>query len=184
LVDVIVSLYLVRHDKVSLKGVCYGQSNVALSVPAFKTAIKLKPFLPTEPTTVVSSHLSRCWELAKCCYTENVRKCPEISEIDFGDWEQKAWQDISRQALDEWAETPLDFQFPNGDSIASFRKRVLTQYKKDQDDDQTTVWFTHAGVIRLILAEFSGEPWLNLLSKPVDYGSVWRLRNGTFGQIN
>ena len=46
------------------------------------------------------------------------------SEISFGDWENKLWDQIPRTSIDEWAKSPHHFCPPGGESFLSFRKRV------------------------------------------------------------
>lgn len=167
------TLQLVRHDKTTAEGRCYGRSNVRLAVTPETTLAFLRHQLPKEPEHIFTSPLFRCAALAKACYPHRtVEHDTRLQEVDFGDWEGTAWQDIDRSAIDQWARTPTQMQFPNGESLDQFRTRLDAIWKHLSSLTGNRVVFTHAGVIRYFLALSHGQPWQQFLQHPIDYGSV------------
>jgi alpha-ribazole phosphatase len=105
-------------------------------------------------------------------------------EVNFGDWENTPWDSIPREEIDTWSQTPLNFTFPNGESIREFKERVTLSTQQLLNTSGTTVVVTHAGVMRLMLSLASNTSWKNLLKTPMPFASVWLIENGTYGQIN
>ncbi|EAR08120.1 alpha-ribazole phosphatase family protein [Reinekea blandensis] len=170
-----VTLYLVRHDRVHAPGICYGQTDLASEVPYAETANRLRAQLPAQPDVIVTSPLQRCAKLAQAIYPANpVQADDRWQEVNFGTWEGQRWDDLPRDAIDAWAQTPTDFEFPEGESLHAFRERV-TSALNELPQDQTVVVITHAGVIRLCRALLLGQSWQQELSTPVHYASISRL---------
>ena len=92
-------LILVRHPAPEVaSGICYGSSDVAVA-PHILAAARagLRASLPAN-IPLDTSPLLRCAELASQLandiqashYTQDAR----LMEMDFGDWELRAWHDI------------------------------------------------------------------------------------------
>lgn len=166
-------IYLVRHDQVNAKGQCYGQSDLEAAVDYTTSAEKLLCQLPASPDYIVTSPLKRCAQLALACFPQqHININDELKELNFGDWELKRWGDIERSQIDQWSATPTNFQFPNGESLAQFDQRVQQMYHALQQQTGDCCVFTHAGVIRRMLALHADEPWQDWLQQPVPFASV------------
>lgn len=114
-------IHLIRHPPVCVPaGTCYGRSDVALSEAPEALGAALRSRLP-ERFTLISSPLSRCLALARTLGEPLLE--PDFMEIDFGTWELQRFDDIGREAIDAWAQDPLGFTPPGGESVESMAKR-------------------------------------------------------------
>jgi alpha-ribazole phosphatase len=147
------TLWLLRHARVLIEaGVCYGHLNVPADTQAtFDCATRLAGSLP-EGITIVSSPLQRCEQLApvllglrpNLAYKTDSR----LQEMDFGQWEGRAWAAIPKSELDAWTSNFADYPAgKTGESVARFMARIASAFD-EIDTDQHTLWITHAGVIR------------------------------------
>ncbi len=152
-----VTFWLVRHAQPCIApGVCYG----ALDVPADaratdQAAANLALVLP-QNARVITSPLQRCEQLAQAlcvkrpdlAYTTDAR----LVEMNFGEWEGVPWADIPRAALDAWTADFGNHQFGGAESANDVLLRVAGVWRETQADTSagrcSTIWITHAGVIR------------------------------------
>ena len=87
---------LIRHTSVAVSpGICYGNSDVDVSPSFEKEAKQVLSKLQHIPfDAVYSSPLSRCRKQACYCgFTEPIIDT-RLLELNFGDWEMKAWSEI------------------------------------------------------------------------------------------
>jgi alpha-ribazole phosphatase len=174
-------VYLIRHDQVALAGVCYGQSDVDSTIPYAHSAQKIKSFFKQNVKRVYSSPLKRCSLLAEQLFTEiPINYEPLLKEVNFGQWEQQSWSGIPRQQIDDWAQNPTNFQFPEGEHLAQFYQRVESFWGGFGDNHEDVCVVTHAGVIRLLLSLGLSCPWHDCLSLPVPFLSVIELNHQSF----
>src|SRR5262249_5636844 len=85
----------------------------------------------------------------------------ELSEIDFGDFEGRPYQEIERLYPEEyrmWMEQPTKMTFPGGESFADLARRVLKFMSAlpGKHAKQTVLIVAHGGVNRIILANALG----------------------------
>jgi alpha-ribazole phosphatase len=158
-----VQLYLIRHPQPEIEaGICYGRSDLPLRTPW--TAETLRERLPAG-ASVISSPLQRCASFASAL-SPDFRTDGRLTELDFGAWEMQAWDRIPREQIDAWTADPLGFNGHGGESVAQMQLRVRqTLADLDGGDCGACVWVTHAGVMKLVLAELLGLPqdeWLSL----------------------
>jgi alpha-ribazole phosphatase len=157
-----VQLYLIRHPQPEVApGLCYGRTDLALRAPwsVDGVARRLPAGLP-----VVSSPLRRCAEFA-AALSPHATMDPRLTELDFGAWEMQAWDDIPRAQIDAWNADPLGFKGHGGESVAQMQARVRHALADLEGDCRSCVWVTHAGVMKLVLAELLALPqdeWLSL----------------------
>lgn len=153
-------LFLIRHPQPEITpGICYGRSDLPLRQPW--SADALRAYLPAG-VPVVSSPLQRCRALA-AALASNYRIDERLTELDFGVWEMQAWDDIPRAQIDAWAADPLGFRAHGGESVAQMQARVRQALAGLDGHD--CVWITHAGVMKLVLAELlalAQDEWLSL----------------------
>lgn len=152
-------LYLIRHPQPEVApGICYGRSDLPLRQPWSAQALRAR--LPAG-VPLVSSPLQRCTELA-AALTPDFQIDERLTELDFGDWEMRAWDDIPRAQIDAWSADPLGFRGHGGESVAQMQARVRQALAALEDD---CAWVTHAGVMKLVLAELlalAQDEWLSL----------------------
>lgn len=165
-------LYLIRHPRpLVAPGLCYGRLDVEAENPA-AVATRLQACLPAG-VPVWSSPLRRCLELAQALHP--APKVDErLAEIDFGDWEGRAWDEIPRAEIDAWAADVAGYTPPGGESPRQLQARVLDFVASLAVDEAVVV--THAGVMRTLLAADHGLPPERWYELEFAYGSltVWQ----------
>lgn len=172
-------LYLIRHTKPKIAcGFCYGQTDleVADDYPKALTALQQK-FANLNVSVVYSSPLQRCQRLAADLFSKTAITDVRLMEVNFGLWEMMAWQDVAKQALDDWAADIVHFTPPNGESLFDLDQRVdaffqalCTQIPPSKDKKVAII--AHAGVIRCLLSALMKMPLTAHLHWQIDYGSV------------
>lgn len=173
-------VYLVRHTAPKVEsGVCYGRSDVELA-DSFNTEFcLLKPKLDCLVAPLVfTSPLQRCLTLAQKTVEHfnftQVQTDKRLQELNFGDWELRPWREIPQGIVGEWTDEHINQAPPNGESYADLHiraKAFLVDLAKDQNSKQALV-FTHAGVIRALVADALNVPLREASRVEVDYGSV------------
>ena len=184
-------IYLIRHTKTdTLKGLCYGQSDVGLADTFFEEAFELKNKLPKFKANshFFSSPLSRCVKLAEKL-SDKVTNDDRLIELDFGDWESRRFDDIDADDLEAWTNSFVYVSPPNGESFNDLCQRVGCFWQEvvqgmDPEIEQVFI-ITHAGVIRALLAYILKLPPANAFQFKVDLGSVHKLQYvGSYTYIN
>ena len=176
-------IYLIRHTKTdTLKGLCYGQSDVALAKSFLEDAQQLQQKLPVLNANglLFSSPLTRCVRLAEK-FSDKVTTDVRLLELDFGDWESKSFNDIDVSALQQWTDNFVHAAPPNGESFielcdraGSFWQDLVGEFSPLSDQ---ILIITHAGVIRALLAHILKLPPANAFQFRVDLGSVHKLQH-------
>lgn len=169
-------IYLVRHTTPKIeKGVCYGQSDIDLVDSYAEEISKIKAAINTVNPEIYSSPLKRCTILAKS-FNENIILDNRLKEVNFGDWELKAWDDIDAKDLNVWM---ADFVFetpPNGESYIALSKRANESFNSISNQSASNkIIVAHAGVIRAIVAKLIGIDLKDSFSIKLDYGHVIKI---------
>lgn len=170
-------VFLIRHPRPLIEaGICYGQLDVDSEDP-LPIAARLKSSLPQD-TLVISSPLHRARQLAEALDPQ-ARIDARLSEINFGDWEGRAWDDIDRVSLDAWAADVLDFTPPGGESVASLQRRAI-DFAASLDNINTpcVALVTHAGIIRALIGYWQQLPVEDWTQLKFDFGSVTEIEIG------
>jgi alpha-ribazole phosphatase len=179
-----VDIYLIRHTKTdTLKGLCYGQSDVALAESFLEEARQLQHKLPELKANYLlfSSPLTRCVKLAEQL-SESVITDARLSELDFGEWESRRFDEIDTAVLQQWTDNFVDIAPPNGESFLDLCQRAgsfwqdVVHGSTHPKSDQILI-ITHAGVIRALLAHILQLPPANAFQFRVDLGSVHKLQH-------
>ncbi len=170
-------LFLIRHPLPAVAtGTCYGATDLPLAEHPAELAAHLRTLLP-DHLPLYSSPLQRCRLLAEQLHAQP-RFDERLREIDFGDWEMQPWDALDRTLLDAWAADPFHFVPPGGEGVAALRARVRAFLDERRQD---AVLVAHAGVIKVCVAELTGETdWFGLR---FDYGSVTLIENGAMRAI-
>jgi alpha-ribazole phosphatase len=172
-----VQVFLIRHPRPLVEpGVCYGRLDVDCADPQL-VAERLQ--LPAA-TTILSSPLRRARRLAEALAVParvEVQLDARLSEIDFGDWEGRRWDDIDRAAIDDWAADVLNFTPPRGESVADLQRRVvdLAGELAATCGVPHVALVTHAGVIRALLGHWRGLPTAEWTQLKCDFGSCTQI---------
>jgi alpha-ribazole phosphatase len=173
-------IYLIRHTQTDTeKGLCYGQSDVALSPNFTEEALQLQKKLPelNEGCSVFSSPLSRCLMLAET-FSKMVKTDDRLLELDFGDWENVYFDHVDPDVIKHWTDNFVDVGPPKGESFADLYRRASSFWQElvALDLEQVVV-VTHAGVIRALLAHILQLPLANAFQFRIDSGSVHKLQH-------
>ena len=158
-------VFLIRHTRPQLAaGICYGQLDVACEDP-LPVARQLRAQIPCD-TPIFCSPLKRARVLAEALGKPyGMTPCIDarLSEISFGAWEGKPWEDIDRAALDMWAADVLHFVPPGGESVAQLRARVIAFAETLRLPRLAIV--AHAGVMKTLCGywqKLPSEDWTQL----------------------
>lgn len=154
-------LIFLRHTKpYAPEGLCYGRTDLALAPGFGQAAQRLCDALPPV-NTVISSPLSRCRVLAQTIAKNrdlSIKIDYDLIEMDFGAWENTLWGAIDRTELDTWADDFFHAKPHGGESVSMLQDRVRSALTRL--DNSTTLWVSHAGVYRALMAETDHlDPW-------------------------
>ena len=174
-------IYVIRHSRPDIReDVCYGQSEVKLLQWHFERTIKRlqSQVLINRNTTLYSSPSKRCVQLARALSKApcRIRVDHRLSELDFGDWEMKLWEDIDDTELLGWGSDYVFNKIPGGESYHQLYERVCDfwQYLVRENPDEAVVC-THGGVIKAILTHILDMPVNNSFSFQLRYGDTFRI---------
>lgn len=176
-------IYLIRHTKTdTCKGLCYGQSDVALAESFPEEARRLQQKLPVLKANsfAFSSPLTRCVQLAERL-SDNVATDARLLELDFGDWEGRRFDDIDTDVLQQWTDDFVHTAPPGGESFIDLCRRAGSFWQDvvhgTHPASEQLLIITHAGVIRALLAHVLKLPPANAFQFRVDVGSVHKLQH-------
>jgi probable phosphomutase (TIGR03848 family) len=111
---------------------------------------------------IYSSPLERCRETAEPAAARlglsvNVR--PALGEVRFGEWTGRTLAQLRRTRL--WRQVqlaPSNVRFPGGESFLDVQRRAVDELLRivETHPEQLVAVFSHADVIKLVLAHFAG----------------------------
>ncbi|WP_411725361.1 alpha-ribazole phosphatase [Methyloglobulus sp.] len=174
-------IYLIRHTKTeTVTGLCYGQSDVALADSFVAEARLIHKKLPdlSPDCLIISSPLTRCVQLAET-FLKPIETDARLQEVNFGDWENRRFDEIDTNLLKNWAENFVTISPPNGESFNDLCRRVGNFWDEllvKKQSEQVLV-ITHAGIIRALFAHVLQLPAANAFKFRVDVGSVHKLQH-------
>ena len=164
-------VFLIRHPRPVIEaGYCYGRLDVDCEDPQ-PIARNLRKQIPAD-TPVITSPLRRARRLAEAL-APHIQTDARLSEIDFGEWEGKAWDDIDRMALDRWAADVLHFVPPGGESVAQLQARVIDFADELRLSGLARVALVaHAGVLRALVGHWQQLPEAEWTRRQFAFGSL------------
>jgi alpha-ribazole phosphatase len=172
-------IYLIRHTKPDIsKGICYGQSDIGLATNFNEESSLVVSKIPN-PTAckVYTSPLKRCKQLA-LKINPIVIEDAKLMELNFGDWELQAWDDIPREDTMPWMTNFVNVATPHGESYIALYHRVweYISYLTTLQTEQPIIVVTHAGPIRAILSKVLKINLKDSFNIPVNYGDIFQLK--------
>jgi len=175
-------IYLVRHTTPQIEaGVCYGQTDLDVADSfAQECEVLYEKLRHLTEAAVYSSPLKRCSQLAaavtaRLAFASAVHD-HRLMELHFGEWELKRWDDIPRGLIDVWAQEHVMQAPPQGESYHALHLRARDFLEEvSANKHAAAVIFTHAGVIRALLAEVLNLPLMHAFKLQIGYGSVTKL---------
>ena len=175
-------LTLIRHTSLqTADGICYGQSDVDVAESFVNEAEKIKQKLASMAfNAIYSSPLQRCAKLADAINLGESVLDNRLMELNFGDWELQAWDDIPRDIFDTWAHDYANIAPPNGETFSQLQQRGLS-FLEDilaKHANEHIAVVSHGGMIRALLAHVLNMELKGLFRFTIDYGSVTQLEFG------
>ena len=182
-------IWLLRHGEPdeSVRRLCYGSLDVGLSDAGRRQMMRAARELAAEPVAAIySSPRLRAVESARIL-SEGLgardpcaRVVPDFREIDFGDFEGMAYDEIAARYPDlyrQWMEASTTVQFPGGESFATMRLRVLRAFDalSAAHAGETAVVVRHGGAIRAIVARTLGMAGEDIFHLAQDHGAINRI---------
>ena len=172
-------LTLVRHTSLQIPaGICYGQSDIDVGASFWDEANQLKTKLGgSQFDAVYTSPLQRCVKLAEALNMGETTHDSRLKELNFGDWETCAWDDIPRDIFDAWAHDYANLAPPNGESFGQLQQRALhfLEELKLKYAGKHVLIVSHGGLIRALLAHVLNMELKGLFRFNIDYASVTEL---------
>jgi alpha-ribazole phosphatase len=149
----VIVLRVARHAPVTVKGICYGQSDVETELSADDAARALGA---VSASCVWSSPSRRCAEIAARLGATH-RVDARLLELSFGDWEGRAWSSLEGDALfDAWMRDWKSVAPPGGESVPQLESRVRAWLAELAGEHALVA---HAGVVRALRVILRGQSW-------------------------
>ena len=167
-------IYLIRHTAPLIeRGICYGHTDLPLASSFPEEWEALSDKIPAEFDAVYTSPAKRCIQLARRLKAPHRETRPCLWELNFGDWEMKRWDEISREAIDLWMKDIFNTRVPRGESYSELSRRVNAFWTDLQATSFNRIAVVaHAGSIRAIVAHAIGLAPENAFNLHLDYGKV------------
>jgi alpha-ribazole phosphatase len=169
-------VWLARHAKPAMSGVCYGQSDVPVVLDAAQAARELRQQLAPGPDLELwSSPWARCREVAEELgrfLQMNVNVDARLSELSFGAWEGRSYVELERDtAFEVWMQNYETACPPGGETVAELmdRARGWSEERLRERGAARLLVLTHAGVIRSLRAIARDVPYRSVVAEPVPY---------------
>jgi alpha-ribazole phosphatase len=133
-----------------------------------------KKELPKNFDIVYCSPLNRCKELATAMQFENIVYENALMEMDFGDWENKKWNDLNQTELNNWMTDFVKIKIPNGENLVELFERIKVFVDNlRQQQHKKVLLITHAGVIRCLWSYLLEIPLQNIFKIPVGHNEIF-----------
>jgi alpha-ribazole phosphatase len=176
-------VWLIRHGETAREAthLCHGSMDVGLSERGRWQMDQVAEYLRSEPIACIySSPRSRAREGARAiasAVSQPVELVEDLREIDFGDFEGLPYDEIAVRYSDlyrRWMEKPTEVLFPNGESFAEMRTRILNAFLsiRRKHDGQTIAIVSHGGVNRIVLAGALQIPDECIFRLAQDYAAI------------
>jgi alpha-ribazole phosphatase len=155
-------VWLIRHGEPveQARSRCYGSLDVGLSEAGRTQIAEVARYVTREPLAALyCSPRSRAVESAEILAgpSRKLQIVPDLAEINFGDFEGLTYDEIATrypEIYEQWMDAPTKVHFPNGESFAQMRDRVLNAFKAllDKNDSETIAIVSHGGVNRILIS--------------------------------
>lgn len=177
-------IYLVRHGEteLNLKKVYYGRTDCSLTARGMAQAESLKPFFGRLKLDIVyTSPLQRAVRTADLLLGENAasRLTDErLSELSFGEWEGKHFEDLKGDPLfqkwcDDWRHQPP----PGGESFCEMAQRTRSFFDAlEKREEESVLIVSHHAVLQQLMAYF--------LEAPADHCWHYAFSQGAYSEFS
>lgn len=174
------TLYIWRHPKpLAATDLCFGQTDMAVDARKLKRlAHQIQRYVRLHelPKVIWVSPLQRSLKVGQLLQQRgfDCHIAPELIEIDFGAWENRPWQQISKHEIDEWCDNFANFAPENGESLQQFFIRI-EDWLTTQVTDKPLLAIGHAGWINAVKMIAAGQKLPQLAAnwpRPVAYNEL------------
>ena len=175
-------IYLLRHGQIVPyeRKTFIGQSEVLLSQVGIEQAEAWQEYFQKKlPGKIFCSDLKRCVVTAKIVagpFPERIYVKKEFREISLGQWQGVAVEDIQNDFPGQYelrGNNLKEFRPPEGECFYDLSQRVLpTFYALFEQAAGDVLIVSHAGVIRVILADILKIDLNDIFQIPQDYGAL------------
>ncbi|KYG92255.1 histidine phosphatase family protein [Metasolibacillus sp. FSL H7-0170] len=154
-----ITIHLIRHGKT--------QANTERKYIGHtdEPILPLQPVhIAVQPTIVYGSDLKRCQQTAACYFPQvPYEASADLRELDFGQFEMKTYEQLKDDPhYRKWLANPAQVTPPSGESFQAFKERVGHAVQQIITGPGQYTFVVHGGVIRLLLAQFSQQPFEGL----------------------
>ena len=180
------TFYLVRHAVTEATGTRLGgRTQASLSETGRGQAEATRDYLSgTSFGAVYASPLPRTTETAQIVakpHRLKVREAPGVIEMDFGKWTDKPLKPLFKHKL--WPviqQTPSLVTFPDGESMRGAQARAVDQIEAiaTKHDKKNVIVTSHADIIKMVIAFYSGMPFDTFQRIMVNPASVTVISTG------
>jgi alpha-ribazole phosphatase len=171
-------IYLIRHTTPNIaKGICYGVTDISLNENLFAEELKhIESKLPNGIEHFYTSPLQRCKKLTQKL-TSNYTEDSQLIELNFGDWENKFWNEIDKDQINIWMNDFVNTQTPNGENYLDLHQRTITFIETLLLTNYNRVCIiTHSGNIRSFISWTLDLPLENSFRIELGYGAMVSLK--------
>lgn len=187
-------IFLLRHGNIAVQTKAQGrpfvgQADYSLDQEGRDQIALWVPFLASKNIkTVWCGDLSRTRESTDIFIEElqainatlpNVQIDPDLREINLGDFEGLSVEEVKTHYPGAWEARGKDlsgYRPVGGESFSDLSKRVMPIFsrivQKAEETAENFLIITHAGVIRVILANILGMPLGNIMRLDLPYASL------------
>jgi alpha-ribazole phosphatase len=121
--------------------------------------------------------LSRCAALAQALASpREAIVAAELIEMDFGSWEGRCWDAVPREELDRWAEDVWGYRPGGVESALDVAARWRQWLEPIRHAGDAVIAVTHAGVIRVALAQGEALAATEWAQVEIEFGSHVEVR--------
>jgi alpha-ribazole phosphatase len=179
------AVWLARHAPTSGSGVCYGQSDVAVTLEPREAARVIHESwseqAPGEVPEIWTSPWARTLPVAEELARRFGGVCQvdaRLSELSFGAWEGRAFSEIERTdaaRFEHWMRAYEVEAPPGGETAAQLRERLAAWLEERRASRTPVLAISHAGVIRMGWAIAGGLSYSEVAGRPVPHLSPQRI---------
>jgi probable phosphomutase (TIGR03848 family) len=135
-----------------------------------------------KPAAIYSSPLERCRETAEPLAKASgraIRVLEDLGEVRYGEWTGRSLAQLARTNLWKSVQrSPSSVRFPGGETLAETQVRAAAAAERIAATHARAIaaLFTHADVVRLLLAHFAGihlDLFQRLVVDPASVSAVW-----------
>ena len=167
---------IIRHTKVyNPKNLCYGHFEIPLAETSQSDIHQASGQVADQYSAVFTSPSHRTSALAQGLQRGLVLPEPRLKEMNFGSWEGRPWDAISRDELDLWAKDIVNYIPPGGESFQQVADRAQSFLKSIQHIGYDSVLLvTHKGTIWSMLSYLKSKSLDEAMTIDVAYGQLFR----------